>query len=158
HSEGGVVAPMVAAADPSIAFVVMMAGLGVPGDELMVAQNRALGAAQGMSEPAPANAEQINRKIYDILKSDIGPAEAKAQVAATQTAQGMGADRAEAMSTQVVIPWLRWWVRHDPRPALARLRCPVLAIDGSKDLQVPAAQNLPEIRKALKDDPDATAV
>jgi pimeloyl-ACP methyl ester carboxylesterase len=158
HSEGGEIAPMVAADDRSVAFVVLMAGPGVPGDQLLLAQSRALLQAQGAPEAAIASAEQANRKIYDIVKTDVGDDEAKARIEALLTGMGMGADQARAAAAQSVLPWVRWFVRYDPRPALERLRCPVLAIDGSKDLQVPAAQNLPEIRKALKDDPDATVL
>jgi pimeloyl-ACP methyl ester carboxylesterase len=158
HSEGGAIAPMVAADDPRVAFVVMMAGPGVPGDELLVAQNRAILKAAGGSEAALTTAEQANRKIYGIVKSDVSDAEAQSQVATVLVGLGQGPMQARAGAAQASAPWIRWWLRHDPRPVLARLRCPVLAIDGSKDLQVVADQNLPEIRKALKDDPDATVL
>src|SRR5207237_109577 len=46
-------------------------------------------------------------------------------------------------------PWYRYFLSYDPAPALASLACPVLALNGEKDLQVPAAQNLPAIRRAL---------
>jgi pimeloyl-ACP methyl ester carboxylesterase len=158
HSEGGAIAPMVAADDPKIAFVVMMAGPGVPGDELLVAQNRAILKAAGGSEAALTAAEQANRRIYEIVKSQVSDAEAEAQVQAILVGLGQGPLQARAGAAQAAAPWIRWWLRYDPRPALTKLRCPVLAIDGSKDLQVVAAQNLPEIRKALKDDPDATVI
>ena len=47
-------------------------------------------------------------------------------------------------------PWFRYFLTYDPRPTLAKVKCPVLAINGEKDLQVPPRQNLPEIEKALK--------
>lgn len=158
HSEGGVIAPMVAAGDPSVAFVVMMAGSGVPGDELLVAQNRAILTAMGGSEAALAAAEQTNRKIYEIAKSDVSDADAQGRVETILVGLGQAPAQAHVGAAQAASPWIRWWLRYDPRPALTKLRCPVLALDGSKDLQVVAAQNLPEIRKALKDDPDATVL
>ena len=50
---------------------------------------------------------------------------------------------------QLTSPWYRYFIAYDPAPALRKVKCPVLALGGSKDLQVPAAQNLPAIRKAL---------
>ena len=55
-------------------------------------------------------------------------------------------------------PWLRYFVAYDPRPALEKLRCPVLAVNGSKDLQVPPKENLAGIKAALHADPDATVI
>jgi fermentation-respiration switch protein FrsA (DUF1100 family) len=46
-------------------------------------------------------------------------------------------------------PWFRYFLQYDPAPALEKVKCPVLAINGSKDVQVPASLNLPAIRKAL---------
>jgi len=46
-------------------------------------------------------------------------------------------------------PWFRYFVRYDPAPTLEKVKCPVLAMIGQKDVQVPAGQNLPAIRKAL---------
>ena len=46
--------------------------------------------------------------------------------------------------------WFRSFLTYDPRPTLQKVRCPVLAINGEKDLQVPRKENLAEIDKALK--------
>jgi pimeloyl-ACP methyl ester carboxylesterase len=54
--------------------------------------------------------------------------------------------------------WYRWFIAYDPRPMLAKLKVPVLALNGDKDVQVVSKQNLPAIREALKDNPDATVV
>jgi fermentation-respiration switch protein FrsA (DUF1100 family) len=66
------------------------------------------------------------------------------------------ADTLLARSQLVLTPWYRDFIRYDPRPTLAKLRMPVLALNGSNDTQVVAAQNLPAIRAALKENPDAT--
>jgi uncharacterized protein len=47
-------------------------------------------------------------------------------------------------------PWFRFFLTFDPRPTLAKVRCPVLALNGEKDLQVPPKENLAEIAKAIK--------
>jgi hypothetical protein len=56
----------------------------------------------------------------------------------------------EAQIKQITTPWFRFFLTYDPRPTLARVKCPVLAINGEKDLQVDPDQNLPEIEKALR--------
>lgn len=55
-----------------------------------------------------------------------------------------------AAGPQVKTPWMRWFVRYDPAPTLSKVSCSVLAINGSKDLQVDPDQNLPAIEEALK--------
>jgi len=48
------------------------------------------------------------------------------------------------------VPWMPWFVKYDPAPMLEKVTCPVLAVNGEKDLQVPAEINLNAIRQALK--------
>ena len=50
----------------------------------------------------------------------------------------------------MLTPWQRFFLNYDPRPALRKVACPVLALNGEKDLQVPPKQNLPEIEKAVR--------
>ncbi len=68
----------------------------------------------------------------------------------------MPADTANATVRQIASPWYKWFIAYDPQPTLAKLRMPVLALNGDKDVQVIASQNLPAIALALKADPDAT--
>jgi pimeloyl-ACP methyl ester carboxylesterase len=153
-----VIAPLVAAEDPRIAFVVMMAGSGVPGDELLLAQVRAVQLAEGDTPEHIEAALKIDRQIYDLEKSDLEAATVEARVVALMTEAGATPEAAKHTGAEARIPWFRWFLRYDPRPTLEKLRCPVLAIDGSKDTQVVAAQNLPAIRTALKHDKDVTVI
>jgi fermentation-respiration switch protein FrsA (DUF1100 family) len=50
----------------------------------------------------------------------------------------------------ILTPWFRFFLAYDPRPALMKVACPVLAINGDKDLQVPAKEDLSAIEEALK--------
>lgn len=156
HSEGAEIAPMIVAYDPKIAFVVLLAAAGVPGDQLLLAQNHALLQAQGGTAAQLENAAQVNRDIYDIAKSDLPTDKARTQVVARLTKAGAPDNIATALAAQGLSPWARWFLRHDPRPALGQMHCPVLVLEGSKDLQVVADQNVPELRKALAGDPAAT--
>ncbi len=156
HSEGAEIAPMIAAEDPKVAFMVMLAAPAVPGDQLLLAQSRALLQAQGAPPERVAAAASANRDIYDIAKSDLPADQALPRIEARLVQAGAPRESVAAMARQGTSPWVRWFLRHDPRPALSKVRCPVLALEGSKDLQVVAAQNLPELRAALKGDPDVT--
>lgn len=160
HSEGGLIAPLVAADDPRIAFVVMLAGPGVPSRELMAAQRAAVGHAQNLPAEAVARNDALLSRIDEILVSDLDWEAAKIEVVKligkAAAASGQPADALVAQSQLLFTPWYRDFIRYDPRPTLRKLRMPVLALGGSNDVQVLASQNLPAIREALKDDPDAT--
>jgi pimeloyl-ACP methyl ester carboxylesterase len=156
HSEGAEIATMVAASDPTIAFAVLLAAPALPGDELLLSQSRAILRAQGAAPEKVADAVAANRDIYAIAKSDAPKAELEARVEARLTQAGVPAASVPATAAPVLLPWVRWFLGFDPRPDLSRIRCPVLALDGSKDLQVVAAENLPQLRAALSHDPHAT--
>ena len=67
--------------------------------------------------------------------------------------KALGDNPSAAMESQLNLlqsPWFRYFLTYDPRPTLSKVKCPVLAVNGEKDLQVPPGQNLPEIAKALK--------
>lgn len=156
HSEGGIVAPMVALADPGVAFVVMMAGPGLPGDRIIEAQARRIGQAMGVPAAALAANEAIQRKFLDaVMTAKDGPS---AEAAAREVLKQAGAPdaTAEAQAKAASSDWYRFFLSHDPAPDLRRLRLPVLALVGSKDLQVPADENVPALRQALAADPQAT--
>jgi fermentation-respiration switch protein FrsA (DUF1100 family) len=59
---------------------------------------------------------------------------------------------------QVSGPWFRYFLTYDPAPNLARIRVPVLALDGSLDRQVPPVENLAAIRAAMNNNRDFTAI
>ena len=160
HSEGGVIAPIVAVDDPSIAFIVMMAGTGVPGDQILLYQEKNAMVSAGAAPDKVAASLAVNRKIFDLLKTDVDTETAKKQIVALLVpevkAAGQPPQAADQAAAVFTSPWIRYFVKYDPAPTLRRVRCPVLAIDGSKDVQVPVDLNVPVIREALKNNPDAT--
>jgi pimeloyl-ACP methyl ester carboxylesterase len=159
HSEGGIIAPMVAARDPKIAFVVLLAGSGVNGADLLLEQGRLIAKAAGAPDAAVAANAEVQRQIFAIVRAEKDPAVAavklKAVVDAFAAAHGLPPAGLETQAIAGNSPWFRYFYDYDPAPTLAKLRCPVLALNGSKDLQVPPAQNLPPIRAALAHNPDA---
>jgi pimeloyl-ACP methyl ester carboxylesterase len=152
HSEGAVIAPMIAAHNPQVEFIVMMAGTGVPlRDALPVQVMRA--AEAGGAPPEVAEKYAVNeREILTMLvqgKDD--------NVIEERVREMMGAKvsaQADVEAKQQVrfmnSPWFRWLLTYDPAPALRKVKCPVLALDGEKDVQVDAKQNLTAIRQALE--------
>jgi len=148
HSEGGVIAPMIAARNKDVAFIVMMAGTGVPGDAVILAQSEAIEVASGKD---PAEAAKNAAKEKDLLQL----VETEKDEAALEKAlkEKLTGDVPEAQIgvqiSQLTSPWFRYFLTYDPATALRKVACPVLAINGSLDKQVLPSQNLPPIRKAL---------
>ena len=148
HSEGGIEAPMAAVHDPDVAFVVMMAGPGVPGDEILQQQVLLIGRAAGKSQAEVEKEAAIQRDMLAVVKKDEDAATMDKDLRAVMT--GKVPDTLMGMQIRIVSsPWFRDFVRYDPRPTLSKVTCPLLDINGEKDLQVPPEQNLPAIRKAL---------
>ncbi|MGO9649197.1 MAG: alpha/beta hydrolase family protein [Terriglobales bacterium] len=149
HSEGGVIAPMVAARNPDVAFIVMMAGTGVPGDALLAAQVEAIGLASGESPEEAAKGAAKEREILTLVETERDEA-----VLAKEVKEKMAGDVPEAQIgaqlKRITSPWFRYFLTYDPATALRKVTCPVLALNGEKDTQVPPKQNLPAIRKALE--------
>lgn len=163
-SEGGQVAPMLAAGNRDVGFVVLMAAPGVSGDQLMVEQNRAIVIAKG-ARPAQADAvASAAQQVFAAAKR--GEPQARvAELLRDLTKAQLGGDLPPhlepglaAQAQMLLSPWFREFLTSDPAVDLRRLSVPVLAINGSKDTQVIASQNLPAIADALKEgkNPDAT--
>ena len=155
HSEGGLIAPMVAVRNKAVRFIVLMAGPGVPGNEIIIEQVRLITAASG-APPAIAdqNASQ-QRAILDVVKQGRDLPTLERELHDKLAGLGMPPAQIDAQVKGLTSPWYRFFIAYDPAPALAKVTCPVLAISGEKDLQVPPAQNLPALRRALASNPAA---
>jgi len=169
HSEGGMIAPMVAVKSPDVAFIVLLAGTGVPGSQISLFQMETLMKQSGASEANIAKSRNLQQKLYGILEreADAKTRHAKlkqafeenlADLTAAEKFKAGAEANAEQSATAVDRPWARFYFFHDPRETLRHVHCPVLAINGDKDIQVPSKVNLPEIEKALKEggNPDYT--
>jgi pimeloyl-ACP methyl ester carboxylesterase len=147
HSEGAVIAPMVAARNKDVAFIVMMAGSGVPGDQILVAQREAIEIAMGKNPEEAAKDAAKEKQMLNLIETE------KDQAALRKELKGMGGQSASADGwiKQMTSPWMRYFLTYDPQTALRKVTCPVLAINGSLDKQVLPSQNIPPIRKALEE-------
>lgn len=155
HSEGGLLAPMVAKSRGDVAFAVLLAGPGDDGAKILLEQSALIGRAAGAKEEEIAKSREQQEKIFAILKDPtIHPREAPARMKAALTAgdSELTADELAQLDAQIAefnAPWMRFFVTYDPGPALAAMRCPTLALLGEKDLQVPAAANAKSIAAAF---------
>lgn len=159
HSEGAMVAPMVAASDSTVKFIVLLAGPGVPIDQLMLKQTEVTSRFAGISEEEIAISLELNRKFYDILLNEKDDAQAKIKI--EQIVQDhlnsmpleiskQISDELPQLTKTMLSPWFRYFINFNPEHFLRQINCPVLAINGSKDCQVSAIENLAGIRKSVK--------
>lgn len=160
HSEGGLIAPAVAVADPAVRFVVLMAGPGVRGDKIMLKQNELIARATGASDADIARTQALRQSAFNVVESSTDAADAKAKLqagAAKAVAAGqITQDAADQSIAQITTPWMYYFLRYDPAPMLQKVRVPVLAAGGSLDLQVEPVENLAAIKAALANDTDVT--
>ena len=155
HSEGGYIAPMVAARRDDVAWIVLLAGTGVPGDQILLNQAERIARAAGAQAADVTLNRRVQQVVFAAIKSGGTPSEVRRafdEFVATlepydQQHTIVAASRAEMSS--LLEPWFRFFLTYDPGTALARVRCPVLVLNGSKDLQVDPDLNLPAIRAAL---------
>lgn len=163
HSEGGVIAPIVASEDKEIGFIVLMAGTGVSGDELLIDQLLAIGIKSGFKEEDMKQAAAFNKGAFDIIKklddNSLIREQLRAYIldntknypAAMKPQHVSDTAFADMLLGQFASPWICSFVKYNPATALKRVTCPVLAINGSNDLQVTPKLNLQAIESALKE-------
>ena len=149
HSEGGIINFIVTARRPEVAFLVSLAGPAVNGIEVLKAQGEAIGRSKGMTEEMVAVSNATAGQMYDIIASSNDREEADSLL--RQLVQGWGYD--EELTEQTVgllaSPWMYYFLKYDPTEAIVNTNCPALLLNGSKDVQVVASQNLPAFEKII---------
>lgn len=162
HSEGGIIAQLLASRLPELAYVVMIAGPGVPGDSVLALQVVALNRAAGVPDATVEVRATLQRRLMDVALKDLDAEQAREELAQVfrSTAPGMGEEQIRAQAASLTSPWMRWFLHYDPRPMLRELHVPILALIGSKDLQVLPDENLAAISEALREggNPDFTVL
>lgn len=161
HSEGGLIAPIAAGNDPDIAFLVLLAGPGLPGEEIIYLQSALIAKAEGTDSEIIAQNRLLQEKLFSVLKTEENNtlAAEKLREILKESLTNMSAEdkknfdySEEELEFQVqvlVSPWMRNFLSYDPKTALKEVKVPVLAINGDKDLQVPSKENLQAIEAAL---------
>jgi pimeloyl-ACP methyl ester carboxylesterase len=162
HSEGGLIAPLAANESEDVAFIILMAGPGLSGYEILMLQSELISRVEGLQPEEIEKTLATNRKIYDAIKTfkDSVELSNKIDEIFLEYLENLSEDEKQdpkaskdfldMQKRQVLTPWFRYFVNYDPRPVLEKVKVPVLAMIGEKDLQVPPKENLAEIEKALK--------
>lgn len=169
HSEGGLIASIVAARNKNIDFVIMLAGPGVKGADLLADQNEAILKSSGVAAEAALAYKTLFRQLIEdaLTIKDSAALFDKAwhdgltwkekQPASILAALNINSNDNETnkktitnLITAFSIPWMNYFLSSDPAPLIEKFHCKVLALDGSKDLQVIATPNLAGIHKALE--------
>lgn len=147
HSEGGIIAPIVASRNKKVGFVVLMAGTGGTGGECLLEQNQRLFELKGVSERLVEVRLACMRDIFAIVQREKAEQwEGLFEKAIVQHTQGLtkaekdSIEMRESMAVlwaeQLQNPWMREFIALDARKYLARVKCPILALNGSRDIQV----------------------
>jgi len=116
HSEGGIIAPIVASRDSGIAAIVLMAGTAAPIDSVVLEQSVQLALAAGGDSADVENARASTLRLMDAIREGREPED---------TDLSPGARR-----------WLREHIEHDPIATIKRVGAPVLIVNGGQDIQV----------------------
>jgi len=155
HSEGGIIAPMLVSQSSDVAWVVLLAAPGLKGEDVMLLQSESILKAAGFDDDRIAKARDFNQQSYALARKERDPEALEAKLTALVDSTGMSTTlpptvlkpQAQVMTS----PWFRFFLDYDPIPALKKTQCPVLALNGDKDLQMASKENLGQIRKALQE-------
>jgi pimeloyl-ACP methyl ester carboxylesterase len=162
HSEGGAIAPVVASRNKDVAFVVLLAGPGEQGSKVLAQQNYDLFLQETQSTELANYRRQFFEKIYNTVNQEANKDKGNSAVYALlekdlnqlsseeRTQIDLEEKNVRAMIALFRSPWMRYFLAMNPQEYLSKIHCPVLAINGEKDLQV-HPDNLKAIEKALKE-------
>jgi pimeloyl-ACP methyl ester carboxylesterase len=161
HSEGGIIAPMLAAKSDNIAFIVLLAGPGIQGKDLLLMQTALIAKAIGTSDSIIEKSTAVNKQLYELV-CNIDNIEERTEKATEHVRKYLselpplmkGGKTDEELISELMKeinnPWIEYFLRYNPAPTLEKVKCPTLALNGSKDLQVPSKVNLDAVKNALE--------
>lgn len=163
HSEGGMIAPLAARQNEALAYMVLLAPPGTNTIDLILAQMRLAGLAQGASEEELDRALPIQAAIMRAVAASETPQQVEAEIRAILSDEALESLGAPASAREMVVtrlndPWYRFFTRYEPAETLAGSTVPLLALYGELDIQVPPQSNLPALEAALAGHPDATVI
>ena len=155
HSEGGIIAPMVANENKDVSFMILLAGPAMPGKDVLLDQSRRMVLASGGSVEDADENNALMETLYDLM-AEIDEREAlKAAMkeAIAEAGEGEPQEDIEAMENallgQLLEPWMQEFVVYDPRPALEKTTVSTLVLFAEKDIQVSDELNKGPMEEAL---------
>lgn len=166
HSEGGLIAPIVAARNNKVAFCVLLAGPGVDGKEVLLTQGKRAAELEGYPEEDIKNSQETSKKVFKISANYKGESskeeiialfkELRTKMTSEKAKKEFTDDAIKGQADMITSPWMRAFLGYDPQTSLQKVTCPVLAVNGEKDFQVLPELNLKAIEKGLKNNKDVT--
>jgi len=155
HSEGGLIAPMIASRSSDVAWVVLLAAPGLKGEQIMLLQSELILKAAGFDDDRIAKARDFSLQSYALARKERDPDALEAKLTDLVDSTGMSTTlpptTLKPQARMMTLPWFRFFLDYDPIPALKKTQCPVLALNGDKDLQIASKENLAQIQKALQE-------
>lgn len=153
HSEGGIIAPIIASRRKDVGFIGLLAGPGLRGDSLMLLQKKLIETQMGINELQVEFGQKMLRGAYDIIIDETIEDSVLRDSISAYFSNSYGTlipeDQVEVIVEQLSSPWFVGFVRLDPYKYLKDVKCPVFALNGELDLQVPPKENLKAIKDAL---------
>lgn len=161
HSEGALIAPIVASRNGNIAFIVSLAGPGVKGYDIIIRQTRDIQMASGIPEKDIEETIRTNGKLFEMVMAEADQRKVAKNAMEWYNkdldAKGATPEERKTMMAQftqglvsVNSPWFRHFLAAEPAEYWSKVKVSVLALNGEKDLQVSAEVNLPAIKASLK--------
>ncbi len=155
HSEGAMIAPYLAANSKDIPWLILLAAPATSGQDTFLNQSELIGRVGGLSDAQLVASLSFDREAYDLVRQEKNPGILAKKLKQLVHESGLDAtlppSTLEIQLRMMTSPWFRFFLDYDPLPSLRNIKCPVLALYGQKDLQVPAKSNLPLLQKALAD-------
>jgi len=154
HSEGGIIAPIIASKNKNIDFIVLMAGSTLRGDKLLLLQKYKIETQMGINKQIIETNQQIFAGAYEIILNEKIKQEALSDTLSnyftSKYGKALPENQKEALINQLTSSWMINFIRLDPAIYLKKVSCPILAINGDNDLQVPSKENLKIIENIFK--------
>ena len=161
HSEGGLIAPIVAARRSDVAFIVLLAGPCVNGKQILLTQGRLVLHAEGINDETALTVQRETQlAMFDSILNT--PADSSVEALTNSAMKKLMESLPEGLRNEEMLrpsvaagiaqlntPWFRNFLTFEPASVLQAVKCPVLALNGQKDVQVDPALNLPAIKAAL---------
>ena len=161
HSEGAMIAPTLAAASQDVSWVVLLAAPATKGEDTLLNQSDLIARAGGLNDAQVLASLNFDKQAYELVQKEPDSAVVREKLKGLVKESGLDSalppTALDAQLHMMTSPWFRFFLSYDPLPDLKRTKCPVLALYGTKDLQVPPKINAPILKKAFEEGGNSTA-
>ncbi|HXX13560.1 MAG TPA: alpha/beta hydrolase [Candidatus Eremiobacteraceae bacterium] len=161
HSEGAMIAPAIAATSHDLPWIVLLAAPATKGEDTLLNQSDLIARAGGLSDAQVLASLNFDKQAYELLEKELDSAVVTDKLKALVKESGLDTafpqSALDAQLHMMTTPWFRFFLTYDPMPDLKKVKCPVLALYGEKDLQVPPKINLPMLQKAFAESGNSRA-